>query len=148
MLLDIGAETLSFRNVPLGTARSRISRGIAQLKQFIIAWHLSPNCRRRLSSRAENHSRLCARDRSRRNTAKVLFLFCRMKIRSLRYALAFALHICAIVLCAGCQSFRWGERTSGDLERIATIKEIYSDTSSWTWQPTAENLEKMPGRPW
>jgi hypothetical protein len=50
-----------------------------------------------------------------------------MKNARVRYASKIALHVCAIMLCAGCQSLRWGERSTDELDEITKAREVYSN---------------------
>lgn len=68
-----------------------------------------------------------------------------MKRRYLRSVFELAFYLGVLALCAGCQSFRWGERTSDDLADTARVREVYSHSSTWVQQPTGGPL---PGGPW
>lgn len=49
-----------------------------------------------------------------------------MKPNALNHDLQLALVCIPIFLCAGCQSFRWGERSIQDLEELTATKETES----------------------
>jgi len=49
-----------------------------------------------------------------------------MKNRSFSCGSRFTLAVTALLLCSGCQSFRWGERTSQDYEELNRTKQAES----------------------
>jgi hypothetical protein len=72
-----------------------------------------------------------------------------MKNGRVRYACKFALHLCVIVLCAGCQSFRWGERSSDELEDTAKVREVYSKSPNWIYGSRPPYWDQsLPGGSW
>jgi hypothetical protein len=72
-----------------------------------------------------------------------------MKDKRVRYAFKFGLHLSVIVMCAGCQSFRWGERSSDDLEDTAKAREVYSKSTDWISGSKPPYWDqRVPGSPW
>ena len=71
-----------------------------------------------------------------------------MKNGRVRYAFKFALHLCVIVPCVGCQSFRWGERSSDELEDVAKAREVYSKDKLIYNPPPYWTKGSFPGGAW